>query len=159
MRIFARLRVCGFHNRRGYARVTPVASSRNGIPGLAVLMLHQYPRDGLGTYDDLETSSQFSGYVSSDWTTKTVQPMHIDNALKAMIDQPARSGASTEMPSSHISAQSTSNTYAANKGSYASIFSSATPCPDSSEDVSMEASAGKDQESHRIRPLSQTTSH
>ena len=69
-------------NRRGYARVTPLALSRNGIPGLAVLTLDQYPRDGLGTYDDLETSNQFSGYVWSDWTTKTVQPMHIDDALK-----------------------------------------------------------------------------
>ena len=47
----------------------PVALSRNGIPGLAVHMLDQYPRDGLGIYDDLEISSQFSGYVWSDWTT------------------------------------------------------------------------------------------
>ena len=104
-------------NRRGHARVTPVALSRNGIPGLAVLTLDQYARAGLGTYDDLETSSQFSGYVWSDWTTKTVQPMHIDDALKAMIDQSARSGVSPAMPSSHISAQSTSNTHAVNKGS------------------------------------------
>ena len=35
-------------NRRGYARVTPVALSRNGIPGLAVHTLDQYPMDGLG---------------------------------------------------------------------------------------------------------------
>ena len=53
-------------NRRGYARVTPVALSRNGIPGLAVHTLDQYARDGLAIYDDLETSSQFSGYVWSD---------------------------------------------------------------------------------------------
>ena len=72
-------------NRRGYAGVTPVALSRNGIPGLAVHMLDQYPRDGLGIYNDLETSSRFSGYVWSDWTTKTLQPMHNDEALRAMI--------------------------------------------------------------------------
>ena len=75
--------------------MTPVALCRNGIPGLAVHTLDQYPRDGLGIYSDLETSSQFSGYKWSDWTTKTLQPMHIDEALRAMIDQPARSGAST----------------------------------------------------------------
>ena len=42
-------------NQRGYARVTPVALSRVGIPGLAVHTLDQYPMDGLGIYDDLET--------------------------------------------------------------------------------------------------------
>ena len=123
--------------------MTPVPLSRNGIPGLAVHTLDQYPRDGLGTYDDLETCEQNSGHVWSDWTTKTVQPMHIDEARKAMIDQPARCSTSTAMPSSHISAQSTSSTLAGNKGSYASIFASATPYPDSSEDESMEASADK----------------
>ena len=84
-------------SRRGYARVTPVAQARNGIPGLGAPTLDQYPRDGIGIYDDLETSDQFSGW--SDWTTKTVQPMHINEALKAMIDQPARSGAGDAMPS------------------------------------------------------------
>ena len=62
--------------------MTPVALSRNGIPGLALHTLDQYPKDGLGIYDDLESSRHFSGYVWSDWTTKTVQPMHIDEALR-----------------------------------------------------------------------------
>ena len=88
----------------------------------------------------IETSNQFSGYVWSDWTTKTIQPMHIDDALKAMIDQPARSGAS---PAMRRLTSVLSRTHAVNKGSYASIFSTATPFPDSSEDVSMEASADK----------------
>ena len=61
-------------NRRGYARVTPVALSRVGVPGLAVLTLDEYPMEGLGLYDDLETCEQYSGYVWSSWTTKTVQP-------------------------------------------------------------------------------------
>ena len=52
------------------ARATPVSLSRNGIPGLALHTLDQYPKDGLGIYDDLESSSHFSGYVWSDWTTK-----------------------------------------------------------------------------------------
>ena len=114
-------------NQRGYARVTPVALSRNGIPGLAVHTLDQYARDGLGIYDDLETSNQFSGYVWFDWTTKTVQPVHIDEALKAMIDQPARSGASAAM--AHPNAQSDPSTSAVNKGSNVSRFPGAPHSP------------------------------
>ena len=54
-------------NRRGYARVTPIALSKLGVPGSA--------------YDEN------LGHACSDWTTKTVQPAHIDSALQAMIDQ------------------------------------------------------------------------
>ena len=50
-------------NRRGYARVTPVALSRVGVPGSAVHALDHYPMDGLGIYDDLETCEQYTGYV------------------------------------------------------------------------------------------------
>ena len=64
-------------NRRGYARVTPVALSRVGVPGSTVHTLDQYPKDGLGIYDDLETCEQSSGYVWADWTTKIVQPMRL----------------------------------------------------------------------------------
>ena len=69
-------------NRRGYARVTPVALSQLGIPGTNVLMLNEYPLHGLGLYDDLETCEQYSGYVWSSWTTKVVQPAHIDSAYR-----------------------------------------------------------------------------
>ena len=77
-------------NRRGYARVTPVAVSRVGIPGSTVLTLNEYPMEGLGLHDDLETCEQYSGYVWSNWTTKTVQPAHVDATLQAMIDQSSR---------------------------------------------------------------------
>ena len=133
-------------NRKGYATVTPVALSRNGIPGLAMHTLDQYPVDGLGIYDDLESCSHFSGYVWSDWTTKTVQPMHksdIDDALKAMIDQPVRSGASATMASSQLNIQSDSITNDKNKGSSVSVFSGAPPSPEASTDVSIEASVDK----------------
>ena len=130
-------------NRRGYARVTPVAPSRNCIPGLAMHTLDQYPVDGLGIYDDLESCSHFSGYVWSDWTTKTVQPMHIDDALKAMIDQPVKSGASTTMASSQLTAQSDSSANEKNKGSSVSAFLGVPPSPEPSKDVSMAASADK----------------
>ena len=105
--------------------------------------LDQYPRDGLGIYEDLETSDQYSGYVWSDWTTKTVQPMHIDEALQAMIDHPARTNAGIAMPSSHPKTQSVPSTVVVDKGSNMSSSFSVPHPPDPSEDVSMEASADK----------------
>ena len=91
-------------NRRGYARVTPVALSRVGIPELVVLTLDEYPMEGLGQHDDLETCEQYSGHVWSNWTAKTVQPAHIDATLQAMIDQSSRQGAETTSQPFHISA-------------------------------------------------------
>ena len=43
-------------NRRGYARVTPVALSSVGVPGSNALPVDEYPKRGLGIYDDYETS-------------------------------------------------------------------------------------------------------
>ena len=70
-------------NRRVYARVTPVALSRAGIPGLAVHTLDQYPMDGLGMYKDLETSEQYSGHPrgSSDLKFKR-GPIFLESLLK-----------------------------------------------------------------------------
>ena len=140
-------------NWRGYARITPVALSRTGIPGSAVHSLDQYPRDGLGIYEDLETCDQYSGYMWSDWTTKTVQPMHIDEALQVMIDQLARNSAGTAVPSSHSNAQSVPSAAVVDKGSNMSSSFSASHSPGSSEDVSMETSVDK-----RSRESPDTTS-
>ena len=41
-------------NRRGYARVTPVALSHVGVPNTGILEMDQYPLHGLGLYEDLE---------------------------------------------------------------------------------------------------------
>ena len=101
--------------------MTSVALSRVGVPGSAVHALDQYPMDGLGIHDDLETCEQYTGYVWSNWTTKTVQPVHIDEALQAMIDQASKCSADTTTQPS---------TLARDKGSYASTFPSATPFPD-----------------------------
>ena len=68
-------------NRRGYARVTPVALSHVGVPNTGILEMDQYPLRGLGLHEDLKP------WVWSTWTTKKAQPMHIDPALQAMIDQ------------------------------------------------------------------------
>ena len=130
-------------SRRGYAGVTPVALSRNGVPGLAMHTIDQYPGEGLGIYEDLESCSHLSEYVWSDWTTKTVQPMHIDDAVKAMIDQPVRSGTGTTMASSQPNVQSDSSTSVENKGSSVSVLYGVPPFSEPSKDVSMEASADK----------------
>ena len=50
----------------------------------------EFPLHGLGLYDDYETWGRYSGYVWSGWTTRKAQPVHIDPALQAMIDQPAQ---------------------------------------------------------------------
>ena len=55
-------------NRRGYARVTPVALSKVGVPNNNVLVLDEYPQYGLGLYENLESWEQYSGYVWSSWS-------------------------------------------------------------------------------------------
>ena len=114
-------------NRRGYARVTPVALSRVGVPDTAVLTLDEYPMEGLGLYEDLETCEQYTGYVWSNWPTKTAQPVHIDATLQAMIDQSSRQGAAPADQPSYGNVQSTSDTSAGLKRSYASTFPKRLP--------------------------------
>ena len=63
--------------------MTPVALSKDGVPSQAMYLVDQYAVEGLGIYEDFESRDRFSGYVWSDWTAKTVQPMHVDDALKA----------------------------------------------------------------------------
>ena len=90
--------------------MTPIALSRVGIPDTALLTLDEYPMEGLGLYNDLETSEQYIGYVWSNWTTRIAQPVHIDTTLQAMLDQSSGSGTAPTRQPTHISAQSTSNT-------------------------------------------------
>ena len=90
--------------------MTPIALSKVGIPGSAVLTLSEYPQQGLGLYDDLETCEQYSGYVWTSWTTKVVQPAHIDSALQAMLDQSSKQGATAASQASHTSTQAPSST-------------------------------------------------
>ena len=73
--------------------------------------------------------------------------MHIDEALRAVIDQPTRNCTSTAMVWHLLKSMLNLN-----KGRYVSTFSGAPSYPESSEDVSMEASADK-----RSRALPDTT--
>ena len=67
----ARDQLSQFHddNRRGYARVTPVALSHVGVPDSRIFPLDEYPKHGLGVYDDYETCEGFNGYIWATWTT------------------------------------------------------------------------------------------
>ena len=130
-------------NRRGYARVTPVALSKDGVSGQAMYSIDQFPVEGLKIYEDFESSSQFSGYVWSDWPNKMVQPMNVDDAFKAMINQPARSDSKATMASSQPGAQSTAMSSTENKGSGVSSFFGVSSTPEPSRDVCMESSADK----------------
>ena len=49
--------------------------------------MDEFPLHGLGLCDDYESWSQYKGYVWSGWTTRKAQPMHIDSALQALINQ------------------------------------------------------------------------
>ena len=74
-------------NRRGFARVTPIALSKSGVPDTEVYAMDEFPLHGLGLHDDYESWSQYQGYVWYGWTTRKTQPMHIDPALQMLIDQ------------------------------------------------------------------------
>ena len=53
--------------------------------------MDEFPLHGLGLYDDYEPWGRYNGYVWSGWTTRKAQPMHIDSALQALIDQSMQS--------------------------------------------------------------------
>ena len=94
-------------NRRGYARVTPVALSKVGVPNTKLVVVDEYPLHGLGLYEDLESWEQYSGYVWSTWTTKKAQPVHVDPVLQAMIDQSLQMDSSATGQMYHVNDPST----------------------------------------------------
>ena len=105
--------------------------------------MYEYPTQGLGIYDDYETSEDFNGYLWATWTTMEAQPMQIDAALQAMIDKSkqktsGQTGHSYDMGTSvdvDLSCQP--------MGSNEFACGAAAPFPDSTEDVSMESGVDK----------------
>ena len=71
-------------SRRGYARITPVATSIV-VPEIAddnPCFNHDvYPRDRLGFYDSTESSMRFATYK---WTKQQVQQRQVDQGLLEM---------------------------------------------------------------------------
>ena len=130
-------------NRRGFARVTPVALSKVGVPNTEIHAMGEFPLHGLGLYDDFEPWGRYNGYVWSGWTTRKAQPMHIDSALQALIDQSVQLAPSavghTYLGKDSVTPDSTVES----KGSQLPVCDFEPPFPTSLPDVYMEPSADK----------------
>ena len=139
----ARDQLSQFHddNRRGYARVTPVALSHIGIPGSNILQADEFPTNGLGMYDDFEVCGRFSGYIWATWTTMAAQPMHIDSALQALLNPGGGPPAGQTGVRYDLGVPIKVNAADQPMGSHE--CASGVPFPDSVEDVSMESGTDK----------------
>ena len=67
-----------------------------GVPNLSVLDLDDYPTQGLGFYQEAETTGQFSSRKWSSWTRKEVQPMQVDQEPLNMLKFYASASASAQ---------------------------------------------------------------
>ena len=130
-------------NRRGFARVTPIALSKVGVTNTEIYAMDEFPLHGLGLYDDYESWRKYKGYVWSGWTAKKAQAMHIDPALQPMIDQSAQvapnAASQTYAGANPVVAGSTTES----KGSQLPGCDSEPPFPTSEPDVCMESSVDK----------------
>ena len=134
-----------FHSdtRRGYARVTPVALSSVGVPGSGTLPQDEYPKHGLGIYGDYETCEDFKGYIWASWTTMAAQPMQVDSALQAMINQSAQMTSGQTGSSYDLGIPISVNPADQPMGSNEFACGEAAPFPESSEDVFMDSVVDK----------------
>ena len=139
----ARDQLSQFHhdNRRGFARVTPVALSHIGIPDSNILQADEFPTHGLGIYDDFEVCSSFSGYVWATWTTMAAQPMHVDSALQKLLNPGGRPPAGQKGVLYNLGVPIQVN--AADQPMGSNECASGVPFPDSVEDVSMDTGTDK----------------
>ena len=130
-------------NRRGFARVTPIALSKVGDPNTEIHAVDEFLLHGLGLYDDYESWSRYKGYVWSGWTTRKAQPMHIDSALQALIDQSVQVDPNA-VSSTYLGKDSaTPDSTVESKGSQLPVCDFEPPFPTSVPDVYMEPSADK----------------
>ena len=106
-----------------------------------VLPVDQYPFGGLGIYEDTESTSQFAGYVWSDWTNQTVQPMHVDKALQELINKSVAANSEATVTQSQLGSQSSTTVNVENKGSGAAASSVMSAPPEPSCSASKESSS------------------
>ena len=141
----ARDQLSQFHDdtRRGYARVTPVALSHIGVPGSLTSPVDEYPKEGLGVYDDFEACEDFNGYVWATWTTMTAQPMQIDSALQALLNPSAQVSSGQSGLKSDLGTPANVDSANQPMGSNECACGTAAPFPDSAEDVSMDSGVDK----------------
>ena len=123
--------------------MTPIALSKGGVPDTEVPVMDEFSLHGLGLHDDYESWSRYQGYVWSGWTTRKAQPMHIDSALQALIDQSVQADPNA-MNSTYIGRDlGTPAPTTESKGSQSPVCESEPPFPTSVPDVSMQQSADK----------------
>ena len=141
----ARDQLSQFHDdtRRGYARVTPIALSHVGMPGSTTLCVDEYPKEGLGVYDDFEICDDFKGYVWATWTTMTAQPMQIDSALQALLTPSAPVSSGQKDLKYDLGTPANLDSADQPMGSNECACGTAAPFPDSAEDVTMDSGVDK----------------
>ena len=130
-------------NRRGFARVTPIALSNVGVPNTEIHSMDEFPLHGLGLYDDYESWSKYKGYVWSGWTTRKAQPIHIDPALQALIDQSVQGAPNAASQTYAGKEPATTDSTAESKGSQLPVCDFEPPFPTPVPDVCMESSVDK----------------
>ena len=78
-----------------------VGMTSTGKPSQTVPSLTQYPLRGLGFCDKSECSAHFTTYCWSRWSSKTAQPMQVDQGILDMLNGPdcgsAGTGGSTNL--------------------------------------------------------------
>jgi len=141
----ARDQLSQFHadTRRGYARVTPIAFSHVGVPDSCTLPVDEFPKEGLGVYDDYETCDKFSGYIWATCTTMVAQPMQIDSALQALLNPSAQASSSQSAVNYDLGTPVNVNHADQPMGSNECASAATVPFPDSVEDVSMDPGVDK----------------
>ena len=134
-----------FHpdTRRGYARVTPVALSHIGVPDSYTLPVDEFPKEGLGVYDDYETCDKFSGYIWATWTTMVAQPMQIDSALQALLNPSAQASSSQSAVTYDLGVPVNVDQVSQPVGSNECASGIVAPFPDSTDDVTMDSGVDK----------------
>ena len=123
--------------------MTPIALSHIGIPETPTLCVDEYPKEGLGVYDDCETCDDFTGYAWATWTTMTAQPMQIDSALQALLTLSAPVSSGQKDLKYDLGTPANLDSADQPMGSNEYACGTAAPFPDSAEDVTMDSGVDK----------------
>ena len=103
----------------------------------------EYPKEGLGVYDDFETCEDFSGYVWATWTTMTAQPMQLDSALQALLNPSAPMSSGQKNLNYDLGTPANLDLANLPTGSNEHACGTAALFPDSVEDVTMDSGVDK----------------
>ena len=121
----------------------PVALSHIGVPESCTLPVDDFPKDGLGVYDDYETCGKFSGYIWATWTTMVAQPMQVNAALQALLNPTAQASSSHSAVTYDLGVPVSVDHSSQPVGSNECASGLAAPFPDSTDDAIMESGTDK----------------